>query len=65
MKRTQIQIAVDALKKQLDKYREQHAKAIAAAREAQQSEEFFAKEMQRLKEQIASLEGTDKISVAV
>jgi len=56
-KRSQIQIAIDALKKQLDKYQDQHAKAITEAREAQQSAEFFENEMQRLKEQIKSLGG--------
>jgi len=56
-KRTQIQIAIDALKKQLEKYGDEHDKAVTARSEAQTSIEFFAKEMQRLKEQIKSLGG--------
>jgi len=56
-KRSQIQIAIDALKKQLGKYSEQHDKAVAAEGEAKASIQFFAKEMQRLREQIKSLGG--------
>lgn len=57
MKRTQIQIAIDALKKQLVKYEDQHAKAVEAMIESTKSKEFFELEIKRLNEQIKSLGG--------
>jgi chromosome segregation ATPase len=62
MKRNQIQIAIDALKKQLSKYNEQHSKAIDARSEAQQSVEFFSGEIERLRDQIKNLEGTNGVN---
>ena len=58
-KRNQIQIAIDALKKQQEKYKEQYQKALEAKREAIKSEEFFLAEIKRLDTQINSLEGTN------
>lgn len=57
MKRTQIQIAIDALKKQRENYTDKRNKAIVAEQEAKKSVEFFNNEMSRLDKQIASLEG--------
>lgn len=56
MKRTQIQIAIDALKKQLEKYKEQNEKALDAEIAAARSAEFFSKEIDRLETQIKQLE---------
>lgn len=55
-KRSQIQIAVDALKKQLQKYRDQHAKAVDAMIEATKSKEFFEAEIKSLEVKIKQLE---------
>lgn len=57
MKRTQIQIAIDALKKQMHKYKEQYEKAVEAEVEARKSKEFFHTEIDRLGAQIKQLEG--------
>lgn len=56
MKRNQIQIAIDALKKQLDKYDKEFKKAAHAEQEATASMEFFAAEIKRLETQIKQLE---------
>lgn len=56
MKRNQIQIAVDALKKQMAKYQDQHAKAVDAEVQARKSKDFFLAEIKRLEEQIKVLE---------
>lgn len=56
MRRSQIQIAIDALKKQLEKYKEQNEKALDAEIAAAKSAEFFSKEIDRLEAQIKQLE---------
>lgn len=56
-KRSQIQIAIEALKKQLDKYALERDKAELAEGEAKKSKIFFATEIDRLEKQIQSLEG--------
>ncbi len=59
MRRNQVQIAVDALKTQLERYRKERQKAFNAASEALASQKFFDGEIDRLEKQIQSLEGTN------
>lgn len=56
MKRNQIQIAIDALKKQRGKYSVERNKALVTEQEARESAQFFNNEMKRLDEQIKQLE---------
>lgn len=55
-KRGQIQIAIDALKKQLQKYKEQYENAVEAEVAARKSKDFFLLEVKRLENQIKQLE---------
>lgn len=55
-KRGQIQIAIDALKKQLHKYKEQYENAVEAEVAARKSKDFFLLEIKRLENQIKQLE---------
>lgn len=58
-KRNQIQIAIDALKKQLEKYTKEYHKADEAVKVAQDTKNFFSEEMKSLLVKINSLEGTN------
>lgn len=55
-KRNQLQIGIDALKKQLQKYKEQHIKAVEVEKAACKSADFFLTEIERLQTQIKQLE---------
>lgn len=59
-KRSHIQIAIDALKKQHSKYQSEFEKAGVEEQKAAEAREYFAEEMNKLEDQIASLEGTVK-----
>lgn len=63
MKRNQIQIAIDALKKQLAKYKEQYENSVEAEVVARKSKDFFLMEIKRLEGQIKQLEEPVKETV--
>lgn len=60
-----VQTAIKALKRQREKYVIERDKAHKAAKECVENETFFEVEIKRLDAQISSLEGTDKLNVAV
>jgi len=57
MKRIQIQIAIDALKKHQENFRKEYKKACAAKEEAEKDIAFFSNEMDKVQKQIENLEG--------
>lgn len=56
MKRNQLQIGIDALKKQLQKYKEQYEKAVEAEVAARKTKDFFLTEIKSLEVKIKQLE---------
>ena len=59
-KRSHIQIAIDALKKQYNKFESERDKAYMQETKAKNAVQYFEGELEKLAEQIASLEGTVK-----
>jgi hypothetical protein len=58
-KRTQIQIAIDALKKHQENFRKEYNKAVALKEEAEKGIKFFADQMDKVHKQIQTIEGTN------
>lgn len=56
MKRTQIQIAIDAMKKQVAKYQESYQKNDDAEKEILKNKDFLSNEIVRLEAHIKQLE---------
>lgn len=65
MKNGHIATAIKALKRQLSKYQTERERFEVAEKTAKASKDFFAAEIDKINKQIASLEGTDKMTVAV
>jgi hypothetical protein len=65
MKNSHITTAIKALKRQLLKYQTERERFEVAEKTAKASKDFFTAEIEKINKQIASLEGTDKLNVAV
>lgn len=59
-RKNHIQVAIEALKKQYAKYESERDKSSMAETAAKHAVEYFEAEMDKLAEQIASLEGVDE-----